>query len=361
MSLVSYNSGFDQGPGVVRLHLNESPYGPPPGAVAAAAAELDRVHRYPDGERVALRERVAAHLGLSPDMVLAANGTDEMVLVAALAHAPAGSRVLVTDGTFPGYRSAAAAVGADLVNVPLGGDGVDVQRMAEGLRGARLAYLCNPHNPLGSLVPASQVAELACAAERAGAVLVVDEAYAEFAGPSASALGLVRDGCRLVVTHTFSKAFGLAALRCGYAVGPIDLVEQMRRVQYTLPYSVNRPAQAAAAVALEAAGHVESVRERTDRARGRLSARLVELELAHRPSVANFVMVGLPTDGGRLASSLAARHRVLVRDLTPFGFPNHIRVTVGTAEDVDRFARALSAELLGRSSGRRPDRDSEET
>jgi histidinol-phosphate aminotransferase len=346
VSAGSYNSGLDQGPDAIRLHLNEIPYGAPAGATAAAAAELERAHRYPDGDRTALRERVAAHLGVSPDMVLAANGTDELVHVAALSYAAPGSRVLLSDGTFPGFRSAAVTARAEVVCVPLAAGGVDVQRLAQSLDGVRLAFLCNPHNPLGSLVPPGQVADLARSAERAGAVLVVDEAYVDFAGPEASAVGLVRDGCRLIVTRTFSKAYGLAALRCGYAVGPADLVEAMRRVHLVLPFAVNRPAQAAAAAALDAAGHIARVRELTDRARARLSDRLDELGLAHRPSVANFVMVRVPTDSGRLAAGLAGRRRVLVRDLGPFGFPGHLRVTAGTIEEVDGFARALSAELL---------------
>ncbi|WP_069768140.1 histidinol-phosphate transaminase [Streptomyces sp. LUP30] len=336
----------------LRLHFNESPYGAPAEALDAAAEELRSLHtHYPDHECTEIRERIARSVGVTPDMVAVANGADELIQLISLTFLtpssgrPAAGTVAVTEQTFPGYAAAAAVAGADPRPVPLADHRVCPSAMAEALRdGARLAFVCNPHNPSGTVLDRAEVGEIIDVAEETGAVAVFDEAYIEFAAPEHDVtLDAVRRGRRALVMRTFSKAWGLAALRIGYLVGPADLVGRIRATRQSMPFSVNRIAQRAAVTALDHPEFLAGVRERTAAARERLVKGLEAAGLDPVPSEANFVLVRTGADSTAVAGRLAAEHGVLVRDLAPLGKPGYLRVTVGTEEQVDRFCTALSA------------------
>ncbi|MGW7609983.1 pyridoxal phosphate-dependent aminotransferase [Streptomyces sp. NPDC054766] len=336
----------------MRLHFNESPYGAPAAALDAAAAELRNRHsHYPDHECSEIRKRIARSLGVSTDMVAVTNGADELIQLISLtflasSHGRPGT-VAVTDQTFPGYAAAASVAGATLRTVPLTDHRIPPAAVAAAFHdGARLAFVCNPHNPSGTVLDRSGVDEIIDAAEETGAVAVFDEAYIEFAGPEHDiTLDAVRRGRRALVMRTFSKAWGLAALRIGYVVGPAELVEQIRRTRQSMPFSVNRLAQHAAAAALDHPEFVTGVRERTTAARERMAKGLEAVGVDHVPSEANFVLIRTDADSTAVANRLAAGHSVLVRDLAPLGKPGFLRVTVGTEEQVDQFCAALSAVL----------------
>ncbi|RCG19758.1 histidinol-phosphate aminotransferase family protein [Streptomyces diacarni] len=341
----------------LRLHLNENPYGPPPGTVEAVHTEAaQHLNRYPDSECGLLRERLAEHFRVAPEMIAIGNGTDELVLLASMTFLrEPGSRVVTTDSTFPGYVTSAAAVGAPAHVVPLAGAALPVAGLTAAVRqGAALAFVCNPLNPTGALLDRDEVTELIDAAESSGTVLVFDEAYLDFAGPAHEfALEAVREGRRVLVTRTFSKAWGLASVRAGLALGPPQLVEQIAATARALPFNVNRPAQRAVLRALEAPAHLDRVRADNARVRELLFKTLDSLGLGHSPSAANFVMVEVPGQGTgpgdstRFAARLAEEHHILVRDLTLLGLPGRLRVSVGTEAEVERLAAAL-AHLLGR-------------
>jgi histidinol-phosphate aminotransferase len=341
----------------LRLHCNENPYGPPPGCVEAATKELEAwCTAYPDTERAALRGRLAEAFDMAPEMVAVSNGTDELVLMTALALLEHGDQVLITDTTFPGYRAAATLAGAGCRSVGLRGCRVPAADLAAAMSGdVRLAYICNPHNPAGTVLEPDEIEQLIGTAEDAGVVPVFDEAYIEFA-PAAyrSTVDAVRAGRRLLVLRTFSKAWGLAALRAGYAVGPADIIERVRRAGGTLPFSVNRVAQQAAAAALQCDGYLDDIRTRTAAARDLLYAGLDALGLGYTRSEANFVLVHTGGDSSALGARLAEEQRVLVRDLTSFGLPGHLRVTVGTPDQVDRFCQALAAVLAAVDTHKTP-------
>ncbi|GGK73038.1 pyridoxal phosphate-dependent aminotransferase [Mangrovihabitans endophyticus] len=333
----------------IRLHCNENPYGPPPGVIETAIKELEtRCATYPDSSRAALRRRLAAGLGMPEDSLAIGNGADELVLITALALLSPGDRVLVTEGTFPGYAASAGIAHASVDRLPMENHRVPVDALTDALgRGYAVAYICNPHNPTGTVMEPADVERLIRAAEMAGTVAVFDEAYMEYAGPAYEyALGAVRDGRRLLVLRTFSKAWGLASLRIGYAAGPADLIARIRNVGESLPFSVNRPAQEAALAALGADDYLDDIRCRTAAARDRMCHGLAALGLSYVPSVTNFVLVRTPGDSTALARVLADQERVLVRDLTSFGLPGHLRITVGTQDQVDAVCRALREVLV---------------
>ncbi|MEV7393275.1 histidinol-phosphate transaminase [Streptomyces sp. NPDC091215] len=330
--------------GVLRLHLNESPYGPPPTVVDAVGREFERHGSlYPEGESPNLRRSIAEHLGLPPEMVAVGNGVDELVLLAALAFGGADSTVLMTETTFPGYLFAAKAVNATATRLPLKDLTVPTDDFVTAMKnGADLAYLCNPHNPTGALLDGGAVDMVVTAAENSGTVLIVDEAYMDFAADeTASVLDSVRSGRRVIVLRTFSKAWGLASLRTGYAAGPADLIAKLWNARRSLPFNVNRLAQHAVPIALRQTDFLEQVQHRTAVARELLCTRLGELNLRHLRSAANFVMVETGADSPALVDRLAEEHRILVRDLTPFGLDGWARISVGTPEEVDRLAIAL--------------------
>jgi histidinol-phosphate aminotransferase len=333
---------------VLRLHLNESPYGPPPAAIEAAREEIEQHSAlYPESDSGDLRRCIAEFLDVAPDMVAVGNGVDELVLMAALAFSGSGSTVAMTDTTFPGYLFSAEAVRAIPKRIPLTSLRVPAADLIAAIKaGADLTYLCNPHNPTGTMLGRDEVDAVVTAAENTDTVLVVDEAYIDFADDdAASAIDAVRAGRRVVALRTFSKAWGLASLRIGYAVGPADLIARMWHARRSLPFNVNRLAQRAVPVALRQTHFLETIRRRTADARELLYTRLEELHTRFVRSATNFVMVETTTDSSELTQRLADEHNILVRDLTLFGLSGWIRVTVGTPEEIDRLATALRAIL----------------
>lgn len=346
----------------LRLHLNENPYGPPPGTVDAVHGETESyLNRYPDSECRKLRESLAARFRVAPNMVTVGNGTDELVLVTSMTFLrEPGTSVVTTDTTFPGYVASAASLGARARTIALRDGAIPVGGLADEIaRGAALAFVCNPLNPTGAVLSRTDVAELIDVAERRGTVLVFDEAYMDFAGPAHEfALDAVREGRRVLVMRTFSKAWGLASVRMGFAIGPADLVGRITTTAGALPFNVNRQAQRAVLRALEQPGYIERVRTENARARELLCKSLDTLGIEYAPSVANFVMAKVPAgpaapgghaglgDSVRFAARLAAEHRIFVRNLDALGLPGHLRISVGTVTEVQRLATALT-ELLG--------------
>ncbi|MBZ4322464.1 pyridoxal phosphate-dependent aminotransferase [Streptomyces huiliensis] len=336
----------------LRLHLNENPYGPPPGTVEAVHDEADRhLNRYPDADCRELREALATHFDVPLGMVAVGNGTDELVLVTSLTFLRdrPGTTVLTTATTFPGYAMSAAAVGRVPVTLPLDGAAVPVGALAGRIAaGAELTFVCNPLNPTGSLLDRASVARLLDAADEGGGVVVFDEAYVDFAGPAHEfALEAVREGRRALVTRTFSKAWGLASVRMGVALGPADLIARVTATASALPFNVNRQAQRAVLRALEHPDHLDRVRAANARARKLLGTALDALGLVHAPSASNFVMVDVPPpgDSARFAARLAAEHRIFVRALDALGMPGRLRISVGTEAEVERLAAALATLL----------------
>ncbi|MFJ4692445.1 pyridoxal phosphate-dependent aminotransferase [Streptomyces sp. NPDC088766] len=326
---------------LIRLHLSESPLGASPAALRAAENELRRASVYPDPERQDLVRALAGHWDVTPDHIAVANGSDELVLATALALGDRDRPGLVTDGTFPGYRACLELTGRGCTAVPLADKAVDADAFAARLPGHGIGYLCNPHNPSGAALTGEELTALAAAAAHAGVPLVCDEAYMEFAAPETpQTRGLLDGDAPLVALRTFSKAYGLAALRVGYAVGRPDLIAVVRQTLRALPFSVNRLAQAAALAALGDPDFVGEVRRSTDARRRWFTGELDRRGRGHLPSATNFVAVAA-ADSALAQDRLAADFGILVRNAGLFGFPGYLRTSLGTQEHLVRFLDAL--------------------
>jgi len=330
----------------VRLNTNENPHPPSAGLVAdiaaAAGQAAGRLNRYPDREVRALRADLARYLGhgLDADAVWAANGSNEVLQQVLQAFGGAGRRALGFEPTYSMHRLIARGTGTEYVAARGGPDftlpAADAIAAVCAHR-PHVVFLCSPNNPTGTALDADVVAAVyAAAVERGAAVVVVDEAYAEFARrPSVLALLPGRPG--LIVTRTMSKAFALAGARVGYLAADPAVVEALRLVR--LPYHVSAVTQAVARAALAHTGEllatVAAVREQRDR----LVAELRGMGCEVVDSDANFVLFGRFADAGRVWRSLV-EHGVLVRDP---GLPGWLRVTAGLEEEVDAFLDALRA------------------
>ncbi|MFI8993289.1 pyridoxal phosphate-dependent aminotransferase [Streptomyces sp. NPDC053542] len=343
----TYNTSVPSGDSLVRLHLSESPFGASPAAVAAVTGELDRINRYPAPEREELVQRLSRHWEVPEEQIAVANGSDELVLATALTLGDLDRPGLVTAGTFPGYPAALERIGRGAVQVPLDGARIDPVAFAERLPECGIGYVCNPHNPCGTTLPAPALDTLVAAARDSGTPLVFDEAYHEFGPPGQpQARSQLRDGTPVLALRTFSKAYGLAALRIGYALGPAELIAEVRRTLAVLPFSVNRAAQAAAVAALGDQEFLGRVRQDSEERRRWFCAELDRRGYRYLPSVTNFVTVAVP-DSGTAQSVLAKEHGILVRDTGLFGFPAHLRVSLGTQEELLTFLDALDRITAG--------------
>ncbi|MER5887842.1 histidinol-phosphate transaminase [Streptomyces sp. NPDC001941] len=326
--------------GPARLHLSENPYGPSPRALRAAQEALDPAV-YPDPARSAPLAAIADRLGVAEDQVAVANGSDELVLLTALSLGDRTRPGATTAGTFPGYRVCLETAGRGCEEVPLDGAHTDVRAVCAAMERAGVVYLCHPHNPTGAALDREQLDLLVERAAVTGTPLVVDEAYAEFAPAGTPQLrDYLGSGAPLLSLRTFSKAYGLASLRVGYAVGSAELVARVRAAQGAVPFSVNSAGQAAAVAALADREHLDEVRRQNALRRAWFRTELTVRGRRSLPSTTNFVAVPV-TDSAHAEALLARDHDILVRDAGRFGFTGHLRVSLGPVEDLIRLLDAL--------------------
>jgi histidinol-phosphate aminotransferase len=315
---------------VIKLNTNENPYPPSPRVLDAVMRAADGIRLYPDPEARALRDRAAAVYGVPAAGILVGNGSDELLALLVRALVDPGDRVAYPVPTYSLYDTLVAVQGAEPVHVPFPDDFSLPLGLADA--GARLTIVCNPNSPSGTLISTGRIQELARAVR---GVLVVDEAYVDFARENA--MGLVGRVANIVVLRTFSKSFSLAGMRVGLAFGDPELIAGLRTVKDS--YNVGRLAQVAAVAALEdlpaMLGNVERIR----RTRASLVSGLTALGFAAPPSEANFVLARRPgVDLGPLAHALAGRD-ILVRHFATL--PDALRITVGTDGEIDMLLAAL--------------------
>jgi len=337
----------------IKLASNENPLGPSPLAVEAARRSLDDANWYPDGSGYYLRAKLAARLNLDPSLLMLGAGSCELIDLVARTMLTQGGNAVSSEGSFPLYYSAVRATGERLVSVPLRDFGFDLEAIARAANErTALVYLANPNNPTGTMFTADALDTFL--ARIPGTTLVVlDEAYFEYAdrpGYSRS-LDLVRAGSNLLVLRTFSKVYGLAGMRVGYAAGPAGLLEQMNKVRQ--PFNVSGVSQAAALAALDDLEHVRHSLENNRRGLAQIEAGLRAQGVSFVPSVANFLLVHLGPATGRIAEAML-RLGVIVRPMAWMGFEEAIRVSVGTTVENERFLGALR-EARGAHEVRRPE------
>src|SRR5262245_33062544 len=331
---------------IAQLASNESPFPPHPQVVEAIADAAAAMHRYPDPDATLLRRRIAERYETEPGRVAVGNGSCEILLAAAEALCEPGAEILYAWPAFSMYPYLPALTGAREIRVPLGpGEVHDLDAMAAEVTAAtQLLIVCNPNNPTATHIPAARIAEF-CERVAPHVTVVLDEAYIEFQtddDPDAT-LDLLADFPNLVVLRTFSKCYGLAGLRVGYAIGSAGFRAAVDAVRQ--PFSVNALAQAAGAEAILHQDDVLRRVETTIAERLRVEEGLHEIGLVTAATQANFSWIDLgDAEEGEIVAGLAERS-IAVRPGTPLGDPGHIRVSYGTPAENDRFLRGLS-ELL---------------
>jgi histidinol-phosphate aminotransferase len=332
----------------VRLNTNESPL-PPPAAfteqLAAAVAGVDW-HRYPDRSAKALRAKLAAHYGVRADQVFVANGSNEVLQCLLLAYGGPGRTAAVFEPTYALHSHIARVCGTRVVEgertARFDLDLAVVRDVIEANR-PEVVFLCSPNNPTGVVDPPDTVREVLDRTGAYGGLVIVDEAYGQFA-PS-SAVALVDEDTPLVVSRTFSKTWSMAALRLGYCIGPSWLIAELENV--VLPYHLDAVKQIAGSLALDFRAEMDQRVAFLVEERGRLVSALAELPVTVWPSGANFVLFRPDArDGDDVWQQLVDRS-VLVRNCASWPrLEGCLRVTIGTRDEDDRFLAALS-EILG--------------
>ncbi|WP_029351962.1 histidinol-phosphate transaminase [Bosea sp. 117] len=338
---------------VYKLSANENPLGASPKALEAFRAAGGHLELYPDGSAVALRAAIGATYGLDPSRIVCGTGSDELIAVLAHVYAGPGDEVLYSQHGFLLYRVAALAAGATPIVAPEKGYVTDVDAiLAAVTERTRIVFLANPNNPTGTYIPFDEVKRLQRGLP-GNVLLVLDAAYAEYVRRNdyESGIELVATCPNVVMLRTFSKIYGLAALRVGWMYAPAEVVEAVNRIRGV--FNVNAPALAAAAAAIADTAHVEASVAHNAKWLQWLDDELTALGLTVLPSVGNFLLVLFPQTPGHTAAEadafLSARGLIL-RRMDGYGIPQALRLTVGT-EEANRLVVAALAEFLGKSHG----------
>ncbi len=334
---------------VVVLASNESPLGPSPQAVEAYRETASELHRYPDGGATALRAAIARRFGCEAERIVCGAGSDELIALLIRAYAGPGDEVLHSRHGFLMYAISARAAGATPVAAPEKDLTADVDALLEraGPK-TRLVFLANPNNPTGSYLPADALERLRADLPEE-ALLVVDAAYAEYVERNdyTAGIDLVERHDNVVMIRTFSKIFGLAALRLGWAYCPPAVADVLNRVRG--PFNVTAPAQAAGVAALEDVAHTERSRVHNDTWRPWLAKELEALGLVVHPSVANFVLARFASpEAAEAAYRFLLARGVITRVMTPYELPDCLRITVGLEEELRALVDALGEHLEAR-------------
>jgi histidinol-phosphate aminotransferase len=331
---------------IIRLDSNENPFGPSPRAVEAIRRALSDSHRYPDNNCAELRTRLSELHEFPVEQILVGAGSTQVISLICHTLLGPGLNAVTSERSFIVYGMAVRATGAQLIEVPMRDNGVDVTAVLGRINPqTRIVLLANPNNPTGTMVGAAEVDQF-LAEVPSHVVVVLDEAYHDFAkhfGESrrvvySQSLRYVRQGANVVVLRTFSKAHGLAGLRIGYGVGPAELLAYCARLQDM--YSVSSVAQAAALAALDDADHVaQAVSNNAEQAQT-LAEGLAELGVTVEPTWANFLYCDLAQDASSVAQRLL-REGIGVRPLRVWGAPTCLRVSIGKPEQNRRLLEAM--------------------
>ncbi|GAA4527570.1 histidinol-phosphate transaminase [Chelativorans composti] len=353
MDIAAYVPGRETVEGVAKvwkLSSNETPLGPSPKAREAIAAVTDRLEIYPDGDARKLRDAIAEVHGLNPANIICSNGSDELLGLLAHTYLQPGDEGIITEHGFLVYKIQIMAAGGVPVVVKEKNETVDVDAILAAVTDkTRLVYLANPANPTGTYIPAEEVRRLHAGLPK-NVLLVIDAAYAEYVRKNdyEAGLELVSSWDNVVMTRTFSKIHGLAALRIGWLYGPAHVIDALNRVRG--PFNVNALAIEAGAAAMRDRAHVQNALEYNLKWKDWLTEELTKLGLRVTPSVTNFLLIHFPDQDGKRAAEadefLCSRGYIL-RQVRGYGFPNALRMTIGP-EEANRGVVDALREFLNR-------------
>jgi histidinol-phosphate aminotransferase len=355
LDIAPYVPGKSSAPGVAKvfkLSSNETPLGASENAIAAYRAIGERLEDYPDGSATALRHAIGAAFGLDPARIVCGAGSDDLLNLLARAYLSDGDEAIHTTHGFLVYPIATLGTGAKPVVAPEKNYTADVDAILERVsQKTKIVFLANPNNPTGTYVPFDEVKRLRRELP-AQVLLVLDAAYAEYVRRNdyESGIELVATSDNVVMTRTFSKVYGLAALRLGWMYGPAAVIDAVNRIRG--PFNVNAPAIAAGIAAIRDTAHVERGREHNAKWLPWLTEEIGKLGLVVTPSVGNFVLIHFPETKGKTAKDADAfltKRGLILRQLGAYKLPNALRMTVGT-EEANRLVVKALGEFLG--SGR---------
>ncbi len=327
---------------VIKLSSNENPWGPSPKAIAAYSAESTHMNRYPDGGHANLREAIARVQKLPAEQLICGAGSDELIGMLVHAYAGAGDEVLYTQHGFLMYKIYTLSNGATPVTAPEKNLHTDVDALLAAVTPAtRIVFVANPNNPTGTVIPFSEIRRLR-AGLREDIILGLDAAYAEYLDQPdyEDGISLVKENTNTIVFHTFSKIYGLPALRLGWAFAPAHIIDVMNRVRS--PFNVNTPALAAGVAAMEDQAYLADMRTKNAVERTRLMQCLKQQGYEVVPSETNFLLVKFGAHVPAMNAHLAS-HGLIVREVGGYGLPEYLRISIGTAEENSILIDALNA------------------
>ena len=352
MDIEAYVPGKSAAPaGVAKIHKlssNENPLGASPRAIEAVREVAEKLEFYPDGSAARLREAIAEAHGLNPANLVCSNGSDEVLGLLAQTYLSPGDEAIFTEHGFMVYKIYIQAAGAVPVSVKEKQERADVDAILAAVTArTKIVFLANPNNPTGTYLPFEEVRRLHAGLPR-DVLLVLDAAYAEYVRRNDYEAGveLVSSSQNVVMTRTFSKIHGLGGLRVGWMYAPAHIIDAMNRVRG--PFNVNAAAIEAGVAAMRDRSHVERTVAHNEQWLRWLTEELTRLGLRVTPSVGNFILIHFPENAKHSAEQadayLSARGYIL-RRVTGYGFPNALRMTVGT-EQANRGVAAALAEFL---------------
>jgi histidinol-phosphate aminotransferase len=325
---------------VVKLASNENPLGCSPKALEAMKAEMGDIARYPDANGFYLKEALSSRLGVLPEQITLGNGSNDVLDLIARTFTGPGSEVIFSEHAFLVYPIVTKAVEATAVEVPARQYGHDLEAMAAAItEKTRLIFIANPNNPTGTWVTAAELREFMHRVPE-NVIVVVDEAYYEYVSfpEYPQSINKLSEFPNLVVTRTFSKAYGLAGIRVGYAVSHADVAGLLNRIRQ--PFNVNSLALAAAEAALGDTEFLQRAVAVNREGMDYLMSEMDKLGYAYIPSAGNFLTVNFQCDGLELYNKLL-REGVIVRPVANYNMPEHLRISIGTSEENQRFVEAL--------------------
>jgi len=325
---------------IVKLASNENPLGPGPKALAAVREALAELTRYPDGNGYELKVLLAEHCGVVPAQVTLGNGSNDILELVARAYLAPGLNAVFSEHAFAVYPIVTQAVNAGARVIPAKAWGHDLPAMLAAIDDrTRVVFIANPNNPTGTWFNAAALQSF-LAAVPPGVLVVLDEAYIEYAegGDLPDGLNFLAAYPNLLVSRTFSKAYGLASLRVGYSLSSAVIADVLNRVRQ--PFNVNSLALAAACAALSDTEYLSRSREVNAAGMQQLEQGFAELGLQWIPSRGNFIAVDVGREAGAVYQGLL-HEGVIVRPVAGYGMPNHLRVTIGLAAENSRFLQAL--------------------
>ncbi|MCD6310956.1 MAG: histidinol-phosphate transaminase [Elusimicrobia bacterium] len=327
---------------VVKLASNENPYAPPKKVMAAIRAAAGAVNRYPDSNAFELKKKIRSKMGVTPENIVVGNGADEIIELLGKAFLDPQDRIIVSRHAFIRYRMAADLMSAETKTVDMKNYAHDLVKMAEAAgKRDKFLFVTNPSNPTGTYSGKKEIEKMFAILKKKkdAPVIVFDEAYVDFADAKdyVSAINYFKAGKKIIILRTFSKNYGMAGLRMGFAVAPKEICSILERIRP--PFNTSTLSQAAAIAALEDTSYVKTVKKKILAEKKRMEKNLSQMGLEYVPSQANFLLVNVG-NGNKMFTKLL-KMGVIVRGMAEYELPEFIRVTVGKPAENNFFIKCL--------------------